>query len=287
MIPKNLLHHLASRLRVTSCQQTPITGGTINATYKIGTGNTSCFCKVNSSSNFPSLFTAESSSLALIASTNTIRTPRIIDCFEHEDHQLLLLEWIQPGTRIDKFWEDFGKSLAALHFSTADSYGLDEDNYMGSVPQKNSWSTSWVDFFIHQRLQPLAEKCLSKQLLTCKHVSQLQQIYTRLPLIFPEEKPSLLHGDLWSGNFMCDASSQPVLIDPAVYYGHRSVDLAMTTLFGGFSPLFYQSYNHHFPFPSNYEEQWSVCNLYPLLIHLLLFGSSYRPQIETTLAHFQ
>ena len=105
-------------------------------------------------------------------------------------------------------------------------------------------------------------------------------------MLIDDEKPALLHGDLWSGNFMCNASSKPVLIDPAVYYGHRSMDLAMTTLFGGFRQTFYEAYNFHFPLPYNYEQQWAVCKLYPLLIHLYLFGLGYLPQIERTLKQF-
>ncbi|HVF97476.1 MAG TPA: fructosamine kinase family protein, partial [Flavisolibacter sp.] len=116
---------------------------------------------------------------------------------------------------------------------------------------------------------------------------QFENIDKRLEEIFEEEKPSLLHGDLWSGNFMCNLKGEPVLFDPAVYYGHRSADLAMTTLFGGFKPSFYEAYHHHFPLPANYKEQWAACNLYPLLIHLYLFGTRYLSQIEETLRQFQ
>ena len=155
---------------------------------------------------------------------------------------------------------------------------------MGSVAQLNSEQINWTEFFITQRLQPLIKLC--QHYLTLKHFHHFEVLYKRLPEIFNEEKPSLLHGDLWSGNFMCDENESPVLIDPAVYFGHRSVDLAMTTLFGGFHSLFYESYHYYFPLPDNYKEQWKSCNLYPLLIHLFLFGRNYLSQIEQTLEEF-
>jgi protein-ribulosamine 3-kinase len=118
-------------------------------------------------------------------------------------------------------------------------------------------------------------------------VAGFENLYRELESVFDIEQPSLLHGDLWNGNFMCDQNSEPVLIDPALYFGHRSMDLAMTALFGGFEKSFYEAYNYHFPFPNNYREQWEICNLYPLLIHLNLFGAGYLGQIGRTLERFQ
>ena len=158
---------------------------------------------------------------------------------------------------------------------------------MGIVPQKNSAEKEWSLFFQKHRLMPLVKYCLDKNLLSSKHENQFHDLYDKLPSIFNIEEPSLLHGDLWSGNFMCNQYSEAVLIDPAVYFGHRSADLAMTTLFGGFDRSFYEAYHYHFPFPDNYQQQWDVCTLYPLLIHLLLFGKSYLHQIEETLIVYQ
>jgi fructosamine-3-kinase len=154
---------------------------------------------------------------------------------------------------------------------------------MGSIEQTNTWTTNWNTFFIQQRLRPLVAKCISKSLLTKKHLTAFEKLYIQLPLFFEDQQPALLHGDLWSGNFMCDDRSEAVLIDPAVYYGHHSIDLAMTTLFGGFHSLFYEAYQFHYSFSANYSAQWKICNLYPLLIHLLLFGKSYMLSIEKTL----
>jgi fructosamine-3-kinase len=259
-------------------------GGCINHNYqlRLAKGKT-VFCKINSATNLPQLFQKERNGLLLIDRQCAINVPRVIDCTVVGNSQILVMEWVQAGERNPKFWERFGEQLARLHQVSNDQFGLDEDNFMGSVPQKNTKEQSWVTFFREHRLKPLVKECVQKGLLTGRHREMLEDLYEDLPGFFAEEKPALLHGDLWSGNFICNQHSEPVLIDPAVYFGHRSIDLAMSTLFGGFDKRFYQSYQYHFPFPANYTQQWAVCNLYPLLIHLLLFGTGYLHQIEETL----
>ena len=261
-------------------------GGCINQTYKITTADKYFFCKLNSASKFPHLFEKEKNGLELIQKYNVIKTPGIIDYSIIGNEQILTLEWIEVGNRNDEFWKTFGQQLAALHQINTEEFGLKEDNYMGSVPQINRQEKNWVLFFRANRLEPLVKLCVNKNLLQPKHQEQFEILYQRLLQIFDNEKPALIHGDLWSGNYMCDKKGMPVLIDPAVYFGHRSVDLAMTTLFGGFHKSFYQAYHHYFPLPENYREQWNACNLYPLLIHLYLFGKSYLSKIEQTLDQF-
>jgi protein-ribulosamine 3-kinase len=264
-----------------------IGGGSINQTYRLSSSHHTIFCKVNSASKFPHLFQREKNGLNLIKKQNFIKVPEVIDCFEAEGCQVLLLEWIKTGERTESFWKKLGEQLAALHQVSNNYFGSEEDNYMGSVLQTNKPSNNWINFFVQQRLQPLILKCANQNLLSTKHQQQFENLCQFLSNIFEKElKPVLLHGDLWSGNYMCNEMSEPVLIDPAVYFGHPSVDMGMTTLFGGFRPSFYEAYNYHFPFPSNYLEQWELCNLYPLLIHLHLFGSSYLAQIEQTLHKF-
>src|SRR5829696_2172720 len=274
--------------RNSTIQFQSIGGGSINQTYKLSFANKAIFCKINSGTKFPHLFQRESSGLELIRKQGIIQAAEVFDCFEANGMQILLLKWIHEGERSESFWKKFGEQLAALHHITAVDFGLDEDNFMGSVPQSNRPSVNWTNFFVEQRLNPLLQLCTSKKLLSYRCCQQFENLYQQVPNIFDkEQKPALLHGDLWSGNFMCNQGSEPVLIDPAVYFGHPSVDLGMTTLFGGFAPSFYEAYRFHSPFPSNYEEQWQVCNLYPLLIHLYLFGSSYLTQVEQTLSRYQ
>jgi protein-ribulosamine 3-kinase len=263
-------------------------GGCINETHRISFGDRQFFCKINSATKFPHLFQKEANGLKLIAKQNVIKVPAVIDCFETDGQQVLLLEWINEGERSESFWKKFGEQLAALHQVSDSHFGLNEDNYMGSIPQYNQPDVDWADFFIHQRLQPLIQQCLSSKLLSSHHQPYFESLYQKLPSIFEkEQKPALLHGDLWSGNFMCNENEEPVLIDTAVYFGHPSIDLGMTTLFGGFRSAFYEAYNYYSPLPPNYKEQWEVCNLYPLLIHLLLFGRSYLSGIERALHNYQ
>lgn len=265
-----------------------IGGGSINDTYEVRVDDHSkFFLKINSAKKYPGLFEEEKSSLEFLRQQKIILVPAVILSDEIDDHQLLLLEWIEGGIKSEKFWKTFGEQLAALHHVTNLYFGFEENNYMGALPQINRQHTNWIEFFIHCRLQPQIELGKEKHLLQAKHLEAFENLYRHLPMIFNHEPSSLLHGDLWSGNYMCNEDSKPVLIDPAVYFGHRSMDLAMTTLFGGFDKIFYESCNYHFPFPKNYTEQWDVCNLYPLLIHLNLFGVGYLNQIESILKRFR
>ncbi|WP_207515121.1 fructosamine kinase family protein [Longitalea luteola] len=270
----------------TIVQYTALGGGSINYTYRITTSKENFFCKINKYSSFPGMFEAERAGLELLASKQVIRIPRVIAAGRINDNQVLLLEWIEQGLRTDAFWTSFGEQLAALHHIQQKQFGLNTDNYMGALPQNNQPAENWVDFFIQKRLQPQLKLAVDHHLLEPTHVSRFEKLYQQLPAVFPVEPASLLHGDLWSGNFLCDVQEKPVLIDPAVYYGHRSVDMAMTTLFGGFDGLFYDSYQYHFPLPANYREQWEICNLYPLLVHLNLFGKSYLADILDTIRRY-
>jgi protein-ribulosamine 3-kinase len=264
-----------------------IGGGSINAAYQLSTlHNARWFAKFNHIASFPDLFPGESDGLALLRHNGAIRVPETIACLQGDGYQLLLLEWIDSGLRTPGFWKVFGEQLAALHRQTARIFGLPHDNYMGALPQDNSPSPDWITFFIKRRLEPQLRLATDAGLLDKTVLQHFQGLYARLPDLFPTEPPALLHGDLWSGNFLCDTNSRPVLIDPAVYYGHRSMDLAMTTLFGGFEKPFYEAYNHHYPFPPDHRRQWDICNLYPLLIHLNLFGPSYQSQILNTIRSF-
>jgi protein-ribulosamine 3-kinase len=294
-IQKYLNQLLSQRLglQISSFQLRSIGGGCINDTYQVTINhNIKLFLKINSVTKFPALFEKEKNGLELLDKQKIIHVPSIIAYQEIDNSQILLLEWIEEGIRTEQFWKRFGEQLAALHRQTWSDkngwtkFGLSEDNYIGSLPQYNNEQKSWIEFFIHYRLNPQIKIGGEKHLLQTKHLTLFENLFTRLPEIFNNEQSALLHGDLWSGNFMCNQNSEPVLIDPAVYFGHRSIDLAMTTLFGGFDKLFYESYHYHFPFPGNYREQWDICNLYPLLIHLNLFGSGYLRQIESSIQKF-
>jgi fructosamine-3-kinase len=259
-------------------------GGSINKTYKVTIQDTLYLCKINSASKFPQLFEKECNGLNLIGNRGGIQVPKIFHCFQFEDYQVLILGWIEEGQKDEQFWVRFGEQMAALHSNSNEYFGLNESNYMGSLLQLNKPSVDWAIFFNESRLQPMVARCYNIGALSAKHLKQFERIFLELPEIFGDrQKPVLVHGDLWSGNFLCNKAGDPVLIDPAVSYAHPSVDLGMSTLFGGFNSKFYEAYHYCHPFPSNFKEQWEVCNLYPLLVHLFLFGNSYLSQILETL----
>src|SRR5438552_1352896 len=280
-------------LQISFLQFHSVSGGSINDTCQVKINNIKFFLKLNSVTKYPGLFEKEKNGLEFLSKQKIIPTALIIALDVVDDQQVLVLEWIEDGLKTEQFWKQFGEQLTALHRQTWSGnngkplFGFEEHNYMGALPQMNTQKETWIDFFIHCRLQPQIKLAVEEKLIKSNHVTAFENLYSRLISIFNDENSSLLHGDLWSGNFMCNENSQPVLIDPAVYFGHRSMDLAMTTLFGGFDKVFYESYNYYFAFPKNYREQWEICNLYPLLIHLNLFGSDYLSQIESTLRKFK
>ena len=284
---KNEISQLLARHRgtpVDTLRLLAVGGGSINQTYQVQVNEEhNFFCKVNSLSKFPGMFDSEKAGIELLASRNVIRLPAVIGTLIYGDHQILLMEWIRQGKRSDKFWKRFGEQLAALHSLASATAGLDADNYMGALPQFNQPSPRWTEFFVQQRLEPQVKLAFDKGLLSEKYTRKFENVYKSLPSIFPINKLSLLHGDLWSGNFLCDEHEQPVLIDPAVYNGDPAMDLAMTTLFGGFDRGFYDAYAQVSPLPGNYVQQWEICNLYPLLIHLNLFGTGYLAGIVKTI----
>ncbi len=260
-------------------------GGSINKTCQLVTDTKErFFLKINDAGLYPGLFDKERRGLESLRPF--MRTPEVLLNEVFQGLQLMVTEWIEPGPKTERFWKEFGLKLAALHQHNSTSFGLAYDNYMGSLKQRNTQCDTWVNFFREQRIEPQVKLAVENGLLPKRWLKNLENLYSQLPSIFPEEKPCLVHGDLWSGNFICDQKQMPVLIDPAIYYGHRSVDLAMTTLFGRFHPVFYQAYHEQFPLPANYEEQWEIANLYPLLIHLNLFGGNYRESITASLERF-
>jgi len=261
-------------------------GGSINAAYRIRYAGKEYFLKYNQANRYPKMFELEAKGLSILAKSKKIRLPEVIGTGEAGQTAFLLLEHIESGYPDNNFWEVFGKELADLHRETHVTFGLDHDNYIGSLPQYNTTSPSWSEFFIKQRLKPQLKMAAGKGFMNTSILNAFEKLFTKLQGLFPEEVPALLHGDLWSGNFLCDSNQTPVLIDPAVYYGHREMDLAMSKLFGGFSPRLYEAYHAAFPLEKGWQERVDLCNLYPLLVHVNLFGGGYVGQLQSSLRRF-
>ncbi len=260
-------------------------GGSINTTYKLSFSNTAFFVKINTIDVFKNGFREEVKGIEFLKQ-HKVQTPSIIFSGKLREAIFLVLNWIDEGDRTTSFWENLAQQLAKLHSGKNVKFGLSHTNYMGSLPQKNTFCTNFSQFFIENRLQPQLQIAKDKGILPVDIALKFERLFKNLSEIFPTEKPAALHGDLWSGNFMCNKNRQAVFIDPAVYYGHREVDLSMSTLFGGFSEKFYNTYQEIYPLEPGFAKRKDIYNLYPLLIHLNLFGTSYLGSIKRILLPF-
>lgn len=230
-------------------------------------------------------FLCEANGLKELAQAKCIRVAEVIAVGDH----FILTDYIENHYKSPAFFENFGRAFAQMHRYTAHSYGFYEDNFIGLNPQKNipneKQASDWTVFFYEKRLLfqfRMAENNGYVSPTLRKRFSRLENNIDTI-LAPANEKPSLLHGDLWSGNFLCDHDGKPVLIDPAVYYGHREADLAMTSVFGGFPESFYKAYHEEYPLHDNWEQRLPLYKLYHILNHLNLFGTSYLHEAESLL----
>lgn len=260
-----------------------VSGGSINDAYRIETNKGDFFVKINQ--NCPSdFFEKEAHGLETLRKSGSIKVPEVLDCFAEGQMRFLVINFIPAEMPKADFWADFGEKLAKLHQNTQDQFGLEVDNYMGAWPQKNERLDKWADFFISCRLIPLVKAAYDRKMMDKKLLGQFERFYAKVAEIFPDEKPALIHGDLWSGNFI--HTKEVMLIDPAVAYSHREADLAMTKLFGGFDAALYEAYQRTYPTEKGVEQRYDFYNIYPLLIHVLLFGEGYLSGIKNTLSKF-
>lgn len=264
----------------------PVGGGSINRAYRLQTDGDVFFLKVNSASAYPGMFEAEQLGLQLLKAHFPSGVPLPLAVDQTGDETWLLMNWVESGGPRDEFWTEFGASLAAMHQHTQSQFGLDHNNYIGSLPQSNSNHATWSEFFVTERLEPLVRDARDGGAISRELSDGFGRFYARLDGLFPEEPPALLHGDLWSGNYMTAADGRPCIIDPAVYFGHREMDLGMSRLFGGFAPEFYRAYHEHYPLESGWEGRLDIANLYPLMVHVILFGGGYVHQVQSILRPF-
>ena len=261
-------------------------GGSINQAFKITTTNGCYFLKFNLADKYPKMFESEAKGLQLLKQANVLYIPEIIVVEQVEDYSFLVLEFVESGKTSLKFWQNFGISLARMHKHTHETFGLDNSNYIGSLFQSNTQYTTWTDFFIAERLEKQLKLAVDAKLADESLVKSFEQLFKALPSIFTNEAPALIHGDLWSGNFMIAPNGEVCLIDPAVYFGNREMDIAMSKLFGEFDHAFYNAYNQEFPLTAGWQERIDIHSLYPLLVHLNLFGRIYLKSIRYIMKKF-
>jgi fructosamine-3-kinase len=281
-IAKTIAHTTGEAFSITG--HSTIGGGCINSAFELCGTQRSYFVKTNRAS-LASMFEAEFHGLQEITDSHTIRVPRPVCWGVDGDTSYIAMEMLQLGSSGRGAMARFGEQLAAMHATCQERFGWHMDNTIGSTPQKNPRGDDWLRFWREQRLgfqlHLAARKGYGGQLQ-----QQGEQLMTHLPHFFRDYTPvaSLLHGDLWSGNCSIDNEGQPVIFDPAVYYGDRETDLAMTELFGGFGSEFYAAYNAAWPLDPGYELRKTLYNLYHILNHLNLFGGGYQSQASHMMA---
>ena len=257
----------------------PVSGGDISSAWRLDAPDQSLFLKTGPSSSYE-MFAAEAEGLQELAQANAVRVPAVLAYGEHAGSAFIALEWLQFGNADSACERLLGQQLAALHRTTKPQCGWHRDNTIGLTPQHNPWSDDWVEFFREHRLGYQLELA-ARNGFTGDLQTAGERLLKRLPIFFENYNPveSLLHGDLWGGNWSC-SEGPPVIFDPAVYYGDREADLAMTELFGGFGSDFYSAYRSAYPLNDGYAVRKVLYNLYHILNHFNLFGGGYLSQAQ-------
>jgi fructosamine-3-kinase len=236
------------------------------------------------------MYTAEADGLRWLAETRAVRVPDVLcvhDPDQRTDRRFLVLTWVDQHLPAPDYDEQLGRDLARLHKSGAPMFGLDRDNFIATIPQSNRPHSTWAGFFASERIEPLVTRAIDRDLLASDARSVFDRLVTRLPdLVGPVEPPARLHGDLWNGNALAGLRGEPWLIDPAVYGGHREVDLAMMHLFGGFGPKVFAAYDEAFPLAEGHGDRVALYQLYPLLVHTLLFGGGYASAVMNAARYY-
>lgn len=264
--------------------QRSVGGGSVNQAYALSglasSREQSYFVKLNQASRL-AMFEAEALGLKQMAASQTIRVPQPI-CWGVADRAYIVLEWLNLGYGDHQAWEAMGRDLAAMHRVTGPGFGWQQNNTIGFIPQVNDWTTDWTEFFVTHRLGFQFDLARQKG----GRFPKQSQLIATVPQLLADHHPipSLVHGDLWTGNAAVTQQGEPVILDPATYFGDREVDLAMSQLFGSFPANFYQAYNEAFPLEPGYAHRKILYNLYHILNHFNQFGGSYEAQANQMIA---
>lgn len=258
-------------------------GGCISNAATMKTNKGTFFVKWGQSED---MYRAESEGLLLLTGKSDLKIPAVIGWGGIDNLSYIIMEHIEIVPASGSYWENLGSGLAQLHQHMASYHGLDQNNFIGSLFQQNDVGESWTDFFIKNRLEIQLQLALHNQLVDSSFALSFRGIYKVIKALIPESEPSLLHGDLWSGNILPTCNATAAVIDPAVYYGSREMEIAFTYLFGGFDAKFYQSYAEAFPLEPDFKDRIELYNLYPLMVHLNMFGSGYLGAIKSTIRKY-
>jgi len=288
MLPDELQERVETLLGEVLLRIEPVTGGCIGNTGRLFTNDDSYFAKWGPS-HISRTFPAEKRGLEeLRSSARLIRIPQLIGMCESADGTgILVMEWIHSRPMTSSTWSSLGRGLAELHRCNMAQFGFEADNYIGSTVQENNIDESWPAFFRQRRLLFQADLARANNLWPSSWNSGFDRLCNHLDGLLPgNPEASLVHGDLWAGNVLADSGGNPVLVDPAIYYAHREVDLAMSSLFGSFPSDFYRTYEEEWPLEEGYHSRKEIYNLFHLINHLNLFGESYASSVEAVLKKF-
>lgn len=266
----------------------PVAGGSINQALacQLADGRR-VFVKGNPGGD-PRMFPCEARGLAWLAEAGALRVPEVVAVNRETDPvPFLVLELLDPGRPAADHDAALGRGLAALHRAGAPGFGLDHDNFLATLEQDNTPAPDWPTFYVQRRLEPLVRRAIDAGDAPASWSAAFERLYARAgELAGPTEPPARLHGDLWSGNLHRDPAGAPVLIDPAVYGGHREIDLAMLQLFGSPGPRFFAAYDEAFARAPGHRDRVALYQLYPLLAHVNLFGGGYVGAVESALGRY-
>lgn len=266
-----------------------LAGGDINDAFELElVSGTRVFLKTNANAP-PSMFPTEARGLDWLRAPAALRVPEVLAVSSGAEGEpgFLVLELVSPGRPRPDFDERLGRGLAALHRFGAARLGLDHDNFIGSLPQRNRAHERWADFFWNERLEPQLVRAVASGHASSRLRADFERLAGRLvSLVGPDQPPARLHGDLWGGNLLIDGEGMPCLIDPAAYAGHREMDLAMMRLFGGFGESVFRAYQEEWPLAPGHAERIELYQLYPLMVHVNLFGGGYVASVERSLARY-
>jgi len=265
----------------------PLAGGSINDVALLHTSAGPFVLKSSRRAGAAAMFRAEAAGLEALAGSGTsLAVPRVIAV--HDDPQpFLILEYLDAAPKTNGFDDLLGAGLAALHRATAEQFGFAYDNFCGATPQPNPWTDTWVAFYGAWRIGHQLALAVDADHLTPTDARLVERLIMRMgDWIDEPATPSLIHGDLWSGNLHRDSAGRPALIDPAVYYAHREAELGMMTLFGGFSARVFEAYHQAFPLEPGWRDRQPLYQLYHLMNHLNLFGSGYHSEVMTIVRRF-
>ena len=233
------------------------------------------------------MFEKEKFGLEQIRNFKNLNVPQIYQIGRFNSSAYLFMEFIDSAPQVKPDFKEFGKQLAQFHSQYGETYGWEYDNYIGSIHQSNARYKDWSEFYIEQRLTPQIKKAVDSELIQIKNLPTDSELLIICQRLFKGSKPSPLHGDLWSGNFITNTKGEVYIIDPAFYYGDREVDIAMSKLFGGFSSGFYDAYYSVFPSLQHNNHGIEFLQLYYLLVHLNLFGKSYLGSVMSILSNYK